>query len=231
MKKAFLALAAGAAFAAVPASAQYANVNAGAGIQNRIAQLDARLQAGVQSGAITRVEAQSLRPQVRELRRLERQYSLNGLSPTERQDLQARIRTVRQQLRQADNNWGNRYTNWGDDDYAYGSGYGQQGYYGQQQGYYGQGGPYEPGYQQVSQVCGTRGSGLLGNLLGSILGGDRDNCVEVGERVTGNLGAVPYQYRDEFRDGGGVVHRSDGQHIYQIDARTGTVLRIYRPGY
>lgn len=231
MRKDLLALAAGAAFAAVPAAAQYANVNAsgGIGIQNRIAQLDARLQAGLQNGAISRAEAQELRPQLRELRMLERRYSANGLTQTERQDLQARIRTVRQQLRDADGNWGNRYTNWGDDDdYAYGSGYGQNGY-GNQPGYYGQGGPYEAPYREVSQVCGTRGNGILGHLLGRILGGDSDNCLDVGERVSGNLGAVPWQYRDQFRDSGSTVYRSDGQHIYQVDARTGTVLRIYRP--
>jgi hypothetical protein len=261
MNKYLLALAAGAAFAAVPVSAQYANVNAGGGmgIQNRIAQLDARLQAGLQSGAITRMEAQSIRPQLRQLRQLERQYSMNGLTQAERQDLQARIRSVRQQLRTADNNQGNRYTNWNDDGYygqdQYGQGgyqnqgayqgqggyygqgtyqgQGQGGYYGQgnyqgQGGYYGQGGPYE--YQEVREVCASRSGGLgnlggLGGILGRLLGSD--NCLDVGERAPSNLGAVPYEYRDQFRDGPGVIHRSDGRHVYQIDARTGAVVRIF----
>jgi hypothetical protein len=38
---------------------------------------------------------------------------------------------------------------------------------------------------------------------------------------------VPYEYRSRYRDGNGVYYRSDGRQIYQIDARTQTVLRIY----
>jgi hypothetical protein len=203
----------GAIAIAAPAAAQsgyqnqnYANVNAGGavGIGNRIANLDTRFQAGIQSGAITRSEAQNLRPQLRDLRRLERQYSANGLTRTERQDLQARVRNLRQQLRLADNDAGNRYTNWRDDD----------------DGYYAQGGPYEP----VEQAC-ERRSGI-GGLISGILGGGRD-CLEVGERVSGNLYGVPAAYRNQFRDGYGYYYRSDGQNIYQIDARTQTVLRVY----
>jgi hypothetical protein len=211
-----------------PASAQYANVNAGgtAGISNRIAQLDTRFRAGVQSGAITRAEAQSLRPQLRQLRQLERQYSVNGLTQMERQDLQLRIRNLRQQLRMADNGSGDRYANWNDDYYSPNGNYGQgnygQGNYGQGN-YYGQGGPIEE-LREVRQVCAQRGG--LGGILGSILGAG-DNCLSVGERVSGNLYAVPYEYRNQFRDGYGYYHRSDGQNIYQIDARTHTVLRIY----
>jgi nuclear transport factor 2 (NTF2) superfamily protein len=38
---------------------------------------------------------------------------------------------------------------------------------------------------------------------------------------------VPSQYRYQYRDGNGVYYRSDGRAIYQIDARTDTVLRVY----
>lgn len=202
----------GAIAIAAPSAAQYgyqnqayANANAGGavGISNRIAQLDARFRAGVQSGAISRAEAQDLRPQFRQLRQLERQYSVNGLTRTERQDLQARLRDVRRQVRLADNDAGNRYTQWGDDD-----------------GYYGQGGPYEA----VEEVC-QRQTGI-GGVISGIFGGGRD-CLEVGERVSGNLYGVPAEYRSRFRDGYGYYYRSDGRNIYQIDARTNTVLRIY----
>jgi hypothetical protein len=66
--------------------------------------------------------------------------------------------------------------------------------------------------------------GGIGGLLESVLGG---GGLRVGQRVSGNLGAVPYQYRDQFRDGNGVYYRSDNRAIYQIDARTDTVVRIY----
>ncbi len=38
---------------------------------------------------------------------------------------------------------------------------------------------------------------------------------------------MPYAYRNQYRDGSGVYYRSDGRNIYQIDARTQTVARIY----
>jgi hypothetical protein len=211
MKKLLLTMTAVSALAvAAPAAAQsawqnnnYASASANTAIGNRIAQLDQRFQAGVQSGAITRAEAQSLRPQLRELRRLERQYSLNGLTQFERQDLQQRLRNVRQQVRIADNNFGDRYTNWQDDTYS------------------GQGGPYG----EVGEVCGTR-SGISG-VIGSILGGG-DNCLSVGERVSGSgLSGLPYQYRDQFRDGPGYYYRYANGKVIQVDARSQTVTRIY----
>jgi hypothetical protein len=250
MKKFLTIGAAVAALAAVPAAAQYgtgqynngqynngqygtANVNANGamGIQNRIAQLDARLQAGIQSGAISRAEAQSLRPQLRELRRLERQYSMNGLSQQERFDLQQRIRSVRQQLRMADNGMNGQYGAYDQDDYNQG-GYNQGGYnqggYGQggyNQGGYGQGGPY----QEVGVAC--RQGGGLGGVIGSIFGSngnsDQDCGLRVGQQVSGGLSSLPSSMRYQFRDGNGIYHRTDGRYVYQIDARTNTVVRVY----
>jgi hypothetical protein len=184
----------------------YANANAGGsvGMSNRIEQLQARLQAGVQSGVITRQEAQSIRPQLRQLRDLERRYSVNGLSQQERQDLQYRLRTVRQQLRVADG--GNRqYDQYSDYD----------------DGYSGQGGPY----QEVDEVCESRGG--IGGVIDSVLGRQNCNGMQVGQRVSGGLYSVPYEYRSQYRDGNGVYYRSDGRQIYQIDARTDTIVRVY----
>jgi hypothetical protein len=213
MKKLLTITAAVSALAvAAPAAAQwsnqgYANANAGGsvGMSNRIEQLQARLQAGVQSGAITRQEAQTIRPQLRQLRDLERQYSVNGLDQQERQALQQRIRSVRQQLRVADG--GNRtYDQYSEYD----------------DGYTGQGGPYE----QVEEVCDTRSG--IGGVIDSVLG--RSNCsgIQVGQRVSGSgLYSLPYEYRNQYRDTANVYYRTDGRQIYQIDARTGTVARVY----
>jgi hypothetical protein len=215
MKKLLFSMAAvGALAAAAPAAAQSGyygtNANAGFGISNQIAQLDARLQAGVRDGLIDRTEARELRMDLRELRRLERQYSYNGLTQAERQDLRQRLRSLREDIRLADNgryDRDNRYGNWNDwnDD-----------------GYTGRGGPYEPAYDTA---CDNRGG--IGGVIDSVLG--RDNCysLRVGSRATGNLYSVPSQYRYQYRDGNGVYYRSDGRAIYQIDARTDTVLRIY----
>jgi hypothetical protein len=73
-------------------------------------------------------------------------------------------------------------------------------------------------YEQPAQ------RGGIGGILGNIFGG---GGLRVGQRVSGNLGGVPYEYRDRFRDGNGVYYRSDGRQIYQIDARTQTVVRVY----
>jgi Skp family chaperone for outer membrane proteins len=252
MKKLLILSIAGSALAmAAPAAAQYQNqgyanqgyanqgyANAGGtvAIGNRIAQLDARLQAGIQSGAISRQEAQDLRLQLRQLRQLERQYSRNGLTQQERQDLQQRLRSVRQQLRTADSgryDQDTRYGSWDDGSYnqggyaqgGYNNGYNGQGGYNSQGGYnngaYGQGGPY----QEADEVCQSRGG--LGGVIDSVIG--RDNCggFQVGQRVSGGLYSVPNEYRYQYRDGNGVYYRSDGRQIYQIDARTNTVVRVY----
>lgn len=207
MNKLLMAITAASALTAAPAVAQYTNANAGGtvGIGNRISQLDARFSAGLQAGLIDRQEAQSIRPQLRELRRLERRYSMNGLTQQERQDLQQRLRTIRQQIRTAD---GGRY----DRDMRYGNW--------ENDAYYGQGGPY----QTAEEVCERRGG--LGGVIDNVFG--RQNCgLGVGQRVSGNLYSVPYEYRNTYRDGNGVYYRTDGRSIYQIDARTNTVVRVY----
>lgn len=243
MKKLLLSMAAmGALAAAAPAVAQTGyygtNANTGVGISNQIAQLDARLQAGIAAGLIDRSEARELRMDLRELRRLERQYSYNGLTQAERQDLRQRLRSLRQDIRIADNgryDRDNRFGNWNDpywnDGYATridrnNDGWDDRDYNRDgridNDGYTGRGGPYEPAYDTV---CDTRGG--IGGLIDGVLG--RDNCysLRVGSRATGNLYSVPSQYRYRYRDGNGVYYRSDGRAIYQIDARTNTVLRIY----
>ena len=74
-------------------------------------------------------------------------------------------------------------------------------------------------------------AGKAALLIQGIFGGNDDDCelreLRVGQRVTTGLYGIPVQYRARFRDGGGVYYRSDGRNIYQIDARTQTVLRVY----
>jgi hypothetical protein len=220
MNRILLSMAAvGAIAVAAPAAGQtgygYNNANAGGavGMSNRIAQLEARLQAGVQAGVIDRAEARDLRTDLRELRRLERQYSYNGLTQSERQDLQQRLRTLRQEIRTADNGRYDRDTRYSWDD-RYDNG-----------GYAGQGGPYE---QPYDTYCDTSSRGGIGGLIEGVLGRNDNNCsARVGARAPSNLYAVPSQYRYRYRDGNGVYYRSDGRNIYQIDARTQTVLRVH----
>lgn len=231
MKKILMAMTAlGAIAAAAPASAQYANANVNAGgavgIDNRIARIEQRIDAGIRAGTISRAEARDLRLRLRDIRQLDYRYGRNGYTQAERRDMQARLRAFRDQLQMADGRRGNGQ--YGAYDDRYGDDRYEDDRYGND-GYYGQGGPYE------AVECDSRrdgGGGILGGLFDSIFGGDRsdrdcDASLRVGQRASGNLSAVPYEYRNQFRDGNGVVYRTDGRVIYQIDVRTSRVLRIY----
>jgi hypothetical protein len=85
---------------------------------------------------------------------------------------------------------------------------------------------YDRDYDRDDDRYDDRRRGAIGGVVDNLLG---RNTLRVGERVTAGarLRAVPYEYRSRFRDGGGVYYRSDGRAIYQIDARTDVVLRIY----
>jgi hypothetical protein len=292
MKKLLLSMAVPMALFATGASAQ--TVTSGAGVQNRIANLEARYNAGISAGVFTPSERNSLYQQLTQLRGLERSYSANGLTAAERRNLQQRIRVVRDQLRNAGGpGWANRY-GWDDrelDGYASAQGgvrydaygrpiggnvtydaygrpvannnvvydqygrpvatngvvYDQYGrpvannnvvydQYGRPvyNGGYGQGGPYEPVRPStgignvVGGVLGSvlGGGGGVGGLLGTILsrGGLR-----TGEVITGALGSVlgaATGFGPQYRDNNSVYYRSDGQRVYEIDARTNTVVRV-----
>jgi hypothetical protein len=60
-------------------------------INQRQANLQNRIDMGVRNGSLTRREADRLRARFYQLERLERQYRRNGLSWTERRDLDRRF--------------------------------------------------------------------------------------------------------------------------------------------
>ncbi|MBL8546245.1 MAG: hypothetical protein JNL81_07260 [Hyphomonadaceae bacterium] len=96
MKK-FLAMAVAASALAVaaPASAQ-----SWQSINQRQANLDARIDAGVRNGSLTRGEAVRLRGEFNDLARLEAHYrSSYGLSDSERRDLDNRFDRLSSQIR------------------------------------------------------------------------------------------------------------------------------------
>lgn len=127
MKKLLLTIAAiPLAAVSVSASAQTnANAGGGVGIQNRIANLEARYNAGLNAGAFSSAERATISRQLADLRRLEQSYSYNGLTQAERQTLQQRIRTVRDQIRVAGGSQWARNFGWSDAELdSYASGYG-----------------------------------------------------------------------------------------------------------
>jgi len=52
-------------------------------------------------------------------------------------------------------------------------------------------------------------------------------ALRVGVRAPAGLSPVPPEYRTRYRDGNGVYYRYDDGNIYQIDARTNVILRVY----
>lgn len=89
-----MAVAASALAVAAPASAQVWQ-----SINQRQANLDARIDAGVRDGSLTRQEAFRLRSEFNDLARLEARYRADGLSYGERADLDRRFDSLSQQIR------------------------------------------------------------------------------------------------------------------------------------
>jgi len=202
-KTLFLVTAVSALSAAAPAASQSrSQYGVDTSFDARIGAMQSRLDAGVRAGTIDRREAWTLRQRLRDVSRLEQRYSLGGFSAWERSDLQARLRSLRQDLRVADNGSWDRY-----DRYAY-----------EDEGYYGRGGPLE------DVICERRGG--VGGFIDSLTG--RDTCYVVGDRIGGDLYAVPSDYSGRYRDSGSIYYRSDGRAVYGIDARTNTVVSVHK---
>jgi hypothetical protein len=248
MNKIIIALAATTAFAgAAPAAAQY-----GMGGQGPIRsdQLQMQLQAGVRSGAISRAEAMPLREQLRQLTRLETLYARDGISGRERADLQHRINSLRQGIRMAERTGDGRFGR-DDDRYDRDDRYGGRDDYdrnndgwddrdGNRDGRWdvdarndsNRDGWDDRDYNRDGRWDNDEGygrepvadRGVVGEILDRVTG---TGGLRVGQRVSADLGPVPYVYRNEYRDGDGTYYRSDGRRVYQIDARTQTVVRIY----
>lgn len=103
-----MAVAASALAVAAPASAQ-----AWQSINQRQANIDARIDAGVRSGDLTRQEAVRLRGEFNDLARLEANYrSSYGLSDAERRDLDMRFDRLSQRVRFERNDRQDRRDDW-----------------------------------------------------------------------------------------------------------------------
>mgnify|MGYP003395119754 CR=1 FL=1 len=100
-----MAVAASALAVAAPASAQQWQ-----SINQRQANLDQRIDVGVRNGSLTRNEAVRLRSEFNDLARLEAHYrSSNGLSMSERRDLDMRFDSLSAQIRYERNDRDDRY--------------------------------------------------------------------------------------------------------------------------
>jgi hypothetical protein len=221
-------------------------------VEVRADQLEMRLQAGIRSGAITRAEAMPLREQLRQLTRLETLYGRDGISGRERADLQQRINSLRQDIRMAERGADGRYgrddERYDRDDDRYSRGDVDSRYDRDNDGWDDRDGNRDGRWDVDSRYDSNRdgyddrdrnrdgrwdndegyqetdGRGVVGQVIDRITG---NGGLRVGQRVSSDLGGLPYAYRAQYRDSANVYYRSDGRQIYQIDARTQTVMRVY----
>lgn len=77
-------------------------------INQRQRQLDARIDAGIRDGSLTRAEAARLRAEFQQIVRLEANYRRNGLSRSERADLDRRMDRLAAIIQAERNDWNNR---------------------------------------------------------------------------------------------------------------------------
>jgi len=257
MNKALLSAAALSAMAvAAPAAAQYQNgyqtgpqrgdyrgdqnddygVGGNANFSARIGRLQAQLDAGVRSGEIDRREAWRVRQQLTQLTQLERRYAVSGFTGQERADLQQRLRAVREQLRTTGGGYGQAGNNgYGDNGYGGDDRYADRdrdGLYDSDERLDANGDGYDDrDYNRNGRWDDQPGSaqtrGGMGGLIDEVVG---RGALRVGDRASNGLGAVPSQYGSQYRDTRDAYYRSDGRSIYQIDARSQTVVRVYPIG-
>lgn len=99
--------------------------------EQRREQLEARIDAGVRDGALSRTEADGMRREYEDIVRLEAQYSADGpMQPQEREDLRNRYRALSQRVGYQNNDQNNDQNNGqynGQNNGQYGGQYGGQG--------------------------------------------------------------------------------------------------------
>lgn len=77
-------------------------------INQRQRNLDARIDAGVRDGSLSRREADRLRAEFRTIAAIERDYRRNGLSQRERADLDRRFDRLSATIQAESRDWNNR---------------------------------------------------------------------------------------------------------------------------
>lgn len=209
-----LAFLAGALLAstAVPAAAQY--YGGGGNLQVRIEQLQARIQANVQSGRLTRGEAESLRAELRQLRQLERQFSQDGLSVTERDELQRRIQSLQQRV-QSERRDGDYRDRDRDGRYDRDDRRDRDDRYDRDD---------DRDDDRYGRNCPP---GLAKKNNGCLPPGQAKKMMREGDRYQEGMGyELPERYRYQYRDTNRYFHRYSDGRIYRIDRRTFIIIAV-----
>lgn len=226
MRKFLLATAAIAALtASVPASAQVGEIlrqgmagifggNLGGSIDARLNELNNRIQNALQRGEISQSQASRLQDELRDIAQREQAYRSGGLSRSERDDLEQRLRQLENRIQQAgynrgdrwddrdgrgdrwgdrddrDDRWNDRDDRWDDDDRRNGRG-------------------CPPGLARKNNGCLPPGQ-----------------AKKQGQQYNNQYGRVPDNYGAQYRDTQRYIYRFNDGRIYQIDRRTGRIVRV-----
>ena len=198
---------------AMPATAQPWN-----GHRTHSGELQMQIEAGFDSGAISHNEATTLRNRLRQLVRLERRFSPNGISGRENAVLQQHSNALRQQISLAERSGYGRSDR---DRAAWDDRYDRE-----------HRADWESRYvrdREAAWASRDRRDGRFGSAArfdrpnrGDRFAGD----ARIGQHTSMRMTALPRQYREEFRDDQDFYYRYDDGRIYQIDRRTDLILRL-----
>ena len=219
MNKILLATAAVAALAtAAPAAAQ-GNViqngieslfGGGNRLQVRMNNLSTNIQASYQRGDISRTQAGQLQREVADLSQREQTYRAGGLSRDERNMLEGRLQVLEARVEQAGYDGNGR----DDDRYDRDGRYEQDGRYDRDGRWvdddraYGRDG-CPPGLARKDNGCQPPGQAM-----------------RTGDRYANQYARVPASYGERYRDTSRYLYRYNDGRIYQIERRTGVVVRV-----
>lgn len=221
MKTIFMAMAAVSALAAAPASAQPWN-----GHQTQSDELRMQIDAGVESGAISRRETAPLRDSLRQLVALERQFSANGISGREHASLQQRGAALRRQITMAEQTGPARAQN---------NGRGGEERRAAWEARYDRDhrAAWEARYVSERQAA-WQGRFTQDGTSGPNARFDRPNRgdrfagdVRVGQRYSARMVELPREYIMEYRDNDQVYYGFDDGRIYKVARGTGLILGMF----
>ena len=183
------------------------------------AELQTRIDEGVRSGAISRRELRPLRESLQQLVMLERQFSDQGISGREHAVLQQRSASLRQQIHMAQGAGHGRHND--DRRATWEDSYDREHRAG-----------WEDRYLRDRDAAWASRFGR-DDRFGANARFDRPNRgdrfagdVRVGQRTSMRMGAMPVQFREEFRDDEDVYYRYDDRRIYQVDRRTDLIIGL-----
>jgi len=203
----------------MPATAQVGDIlrqgvesifGGGGNFSTRLNELNNRIQAAYQRNEISQTQASRLRNELNAIAQLEQSYRSDGLSRAERDELQRRLRMVESRLEQARYNRDRRDDRWGDRDDRYD----------RDDRWEDRDDRWDDDDRRNGRGCPP---GLSKKNNGCLPPGQ---AKKMGDRYDDRYGNVPSQYGSQYRDTQRYIYRYNDGRIYQIDRRTGRIVRV-----